>query len=591
MDSDSERRLRELRLNLAEVCLEGKVERIAALTRNPSGDAILTMINSGVRHLAMTKADQAVAERCHRILSVEHDIARKVAAYLALSLFTFPHTMDRAFDIVDVPTPLIATVVKTLLSVPVFFTKEGARKRALAHVEATVQEIHKAAMVIDEDDFRKEILAGFMDGYVVSAVYGEDVSLRNLALKRAELIRMYLDIHGLARDVRPPPRAANDMVVRLGVLCPGALSETAALRGHLLGLDTSVFQVIAFVPDEAATSVSANFQDLADDFVVLPTNDLPQAAEIIAAENLDVLIAGANLTNTCRFPWTLLMAQRLARLQVVMHSCCLTTGFPTVDLFLNGILNEPDDMAEDYTEEVALFPGSSNHYVFPGPAPQPDTITREQIGVPDAALLLLSGANYFKIGPDLINAWARILEAVPHAHLLMYPFNPNWTTHYPFREGFLRFVQERFAARGVDVDRLHVLEAQPSRAPILGVMRLADLYLDSFPYSGAVSLMDPISMACPPVVREGHTARCRQSAALLREIGLDVLVAKSTDDYVTLATRLLQDPTLRREMSEAVRDTARTYEFGTNGAAGGLGADVGDILLAALRKKLKTSAI
>ena len=70
-----------------------------------------------------------------------------------------------------------------------------------------------------------------------------------------------------------------------------------------------------------------------------------------------------------------------------------------------------------------------------------------------------------------------------------------------------------------------------------------------------------------------------------------MLVAKSTDDYVTLATRLLQDPTLRREMSEAVRDTARTYEFGPNGAAGGLGADVGDILLAALRKKLKTSAI
>ncbi len=591
MDSDSERRLRELRLNLAEVCLEGRIDRIAALTRNPSGDAIITMINSGVRHLAMTKADQAVAERCHRILSVEHDIGRKVAAYLALSLFSFPHTMDRAFDIIDVPTPLLATVVKTLLAVPVFFTKEGARKRALAHVETTVQEIHKAVTVIDEEDFRKEVLSGFMDGYVVSAVYGEDVSLRTLALKRAELIRMYLEINDLARDVVPPPREPNNTVVRIGVLCPGALSETAAVRGHLLGLDTSVFQVIAFVPDEAATSVAAGFEDLADDFVALPVGDIPRAAGIIAAEKLDVLMAGANLTNACRFPWTLLMAQRLAHLQVAMHSCCLTTGFPTVDLFLNGILNEPDDCREDYTEEVALFPGSSNHYAFPGKPVEPETVTREQIGVPDAALLLLSGANYFKIGPDLINAWARILEAVPHAHILMYPFNPNWTTHYPYREGFLRFVQERFAARGVPVDRLHVLEAQATRAPILGVLKLADLYLDSFPYSGAVSLMDPISMGCPPVVREGHTARCRQSSALLREIGLDVLVTKSTDDYVTVVTRLLLDPALRREMSEAVRDVSRTYNFGPGGAEGGLGGDVGDILLAALKKKLKTSVI
>src|SRR5690348_5154255 len=85
MDAGSEARLRELRLNLAEICLEGRVERIASLCRNPSGDALMTMINSGVRHLPMAKSDQAVAERCHRILSVEHDVGRKVSAYLALN--------------------------------------------------------------------------------------------------------------------------------------------------------------------------------------------------------------------------------------------------------------------------------------------------------------------------------------------------------------------------------------------------------------------------------------------------------------------------------------------------------------------------
>ncbi|MEQ9448385.1 MAG: hypothetical protein RLN70_05675, partial [Rhodospirillaceae bacterium] len=180
----------------------------------------------------------------------------------------------------------------------------------------------------------------------------------------------------------------------------------------------------------------------------------------------------------------------------------------------------------------ALLAGSSNYYAFPGPRRDPETLTREHIGVPDAALLLVSGANYFKIGPDLVNAWARIMENVPAAHLLLYPFNPNWTTHYPYRDGFLRFIQERFAARGIGVDRLHVLEAQPSRAPILGVLKLADLYLDSFPYSGAVSMVDPLSVGCPSVVREGHEARCRQSAALLQDFGLDVLVAKSAEDYV-----------------------------------------------------------
>jgi len=170
---------------------------------------------------------------------------------------------------------------------------------------------------------------------------------------------------------------------------------------------------------------------------------------------------------------------------------------------------------------------------------------------------------------------------------LMYPFNPNWTTHYPHKDGFLRFVQERFAERGVGIDRLHVLEAQQSRAPILGVLKLADLYLDSFPYSGAVSLMDPLSMGCPPVVREGYTARCRQSAALLREIGLDVLVTRSTEDYVTVTTRLLQDHSLRREMSEAVLDVAKYAHLQERG----IGQHVGDLLLAALRKNSKIIAV
>ena len=177
--------------------------------------------------------------------------------------------------------------------------------------------------------------------------------------------------------------------------------------------------------------------------------------------------------------------------------------------------------------------------------------------------------------------------------MLMYPFNPNWTTHYPFsRRDSCVSSRSGFAEKGVAVDRLHVLEAQPSRGPILGILKLADLYLDSFPYSGAVSLIDPLTMGCPPVVREGHTAAAAaRSAALLREIGLEVLVTKSTDDYVTVVTRLLLDPTLRREMSEAVLEVSAHFKFGTGGATIGLGNDVGDVLLAALRKKLKSAVI
>jgi predicted O-linked N-acetylglucosamine transferase (SPINDLY family) len=132
-----------------------------------------------------------------------------------------------------------------------------------------------------------------------------------------------------------------------------------------------------------------------------------------------------------------------------------------------------------------------------------------------------------------------------------------------------------------------VLEPQQSRAPILGVLSLADLYLDSFPYSGAVSLVDPLAVGCPPIVREGHTARCRQSAGLLRDLGLDVMVTRTTEHYITLATRLLQDHTLRREMREAVADVARQTGLHQQN---GIGGRIGTALKDALRKKVGNAA-
>ena len=52
--------------------------------------------------------------------------------------------------------------------------------------------------------------------------------------------------------------------------------------------------------------------------------------------------------------------------------------------------------------------------------------------------------------------------------------------------------------------------------------------------------------------------------------------------------RLLQDHSLRREMSEAVLEVAQQSGLGSQDAMGGR---VGDMLLAALKKKLKTVVI
>ena len=304
---------------------------------------------------------------------------------------------------------------------------------------------------------------------------------------------------------------------------------------------------------------------------------------MVQREDLDILIGAANITNVGTFPWTLLMAQRLARLQASMHASPLTSGFDTVDLYINGTLNEGEDAQDDYTEDLVLIEGSSNHYRFVDGIPLAQELQRSDLGLPDTGPILVSGANVFKIGPDLIATWVGILDALPDSHLVLYPFNPNWAAQYPQRNSFIRFLRSRLSAANIDSGRLHLLDAQPSRAPILGLLNLADIYLDSFPYSGAVSLIEPLVSGCPPVVLEGNSARCRQSAALLREIGLDVFVTASREDYAAVAVRLIRDDALRTEMSQAVEEMAERAGLGLTDSMGG---PVGDALWQSFASRL-----
>jgi len=96
----------------------------------------------------------------------------------------------------------------------------------------------------------------------------------------------------------------------------------------------------------------------------------------------------------------------------------------------------------------------------------------------------------------------------------------------------------------------------------MAILRKADLYLDSFPYSGAVSMMDPIAAGCPVLLREGHAARNRQSAGLFREKNFAGVLTSATRDYVEAAVRLASQPLeLRALRDKATEMTASPGEW------------------------------
>ena len=170
--------------------------------------------------------------------------------------------------------------------------------------------------------------------------------------------------------------------------------------------------------------------------------------------------------------------------------------------------------------------------------------------------MFFSGANYYKLIPELLIVWAEILASVPNSRLVLDAVQPELGSRsYPVTL-FLRRVQHELIRLGVPINRLRPIARVPSRADLHAVMALADIYLDSFPYSGACSLVDPLVVGLPIVGRAGTRLRTAQGGSLLRAEGLDSAVCTDAEAYIERAVRLANDKAYRAEEADRVRRAA-----------------------------------
>lgn len=122
-------------------------------------------------------------------------------------------------------------------------------------------------------------------------------------------------------------------------------------------------------------------------------------------------------------------------------------------------------------------------------APATIEVNRQLLHLPDDAIVFFSGANYFETLPELSSAWAAILAAVPGSYLVLMPYNPNWSNQYDAKR-LVTSIEAQLRQHGVDPERLRIVSSLPERADVQRVIATADVYLDSYPFSGACSLVE-----------------------------------------------------------------------------------------------------
>ena len=118
-------------------------------------------------------------------------------------------------------------------------------------------------------------------------------------------------------------------------------------------------------------------------------------------------------------------------------------------------------------------------------------------------------------------------------------------------------LQKCFDDFGIAIrERTRVLPRLDHQA-YLAVNRVCDAMLDTLRWSGGQTSVDALDCGLPLVTLPGAMMRARQSAGMLKLIGMEKLIAKDIEDYLRIANRLCGDPPWRAQLSRQIRERCR----------------------------------
>jgi predicted O-linked N-acetylglucosamine transferase (SPINDLY family) len=261
-------------------------------------------------------------------------------------------------------------------------------------------------------------------------------------------------------------------------------------------------------------------------------------ADEIAADQLDVLVdfmgffAGQSRVGV--------LAYKPA--PVAIHFFPGTLGTKAVDYVVADAHVIPPGN-EQYFDEAVLRLPDTYQVCDPNRPTLPGTASRLAVGLKPDAFVFCAFTQPVKLAPQLFDVYMNILKRVPGSQLWL--LEPNASVGAK--------LQREAASRGVDSERL-VFAGRPAFEEYLERYKLADLFLDSWPYSSHTTMCDALWAGTPAVTRTGNSFASRIGASILNAAGLPELVTSDASSFEDRAVNLATDPAILAAYKKKLED-------------------------------------
>jgi protein O-GlcNAc transferase len=289
-----------------------------------------------------------------------------------------------------------------------------------------------------------------------------------------------------------------------------------------------------------------------DRFIDVQAKSDREVADLIAGLEVDILVDLTGLTASARQG---VLALRPAPIQVNYLGYAGTFGGSQADYIIADVTVIPEENKPFYAEQVVYLPDS----YMPQDSKRRIAETypsRAAAGLPERAFVFASFNNAYKFNEPTFAIWMRLLNAVSESVLWL----PTASA------AAMRNLRREAQAHGIEPDRIVFAPHLPSADDHLARLKLADLFLDTFPYNAHTTASDALWAGLPVLTRQGESFASRVAASLLLAAGLPELITNDADAYERKALELARDPTrltgLRAKLAAnrnscALFDTAR----------------------------------
>ena len=290
-------------------------------------------------------------------------------------------------------------------------------------------------------------------------------------------------------------------------------------------------------------SLRSWFQENVDKFHVMG-RDIEETVKQIQADEIDILVDMDSLTLniTCQ-----VMALKPAPIQVTWLGQD-ASGIPAIDYFIADPYVLPDDAESYYSEKIWRLP--QTYLGIDGFEIGVPTLRREDLAIPEDAIIYMNFQGALKRYPDTIRLQFRIVKAVPNSYFLIKGSGDKEVTQHLY--------QQLAAEADFPLERIRFLERDKTEIEHRANLQLADVVLDTYPYNGATTTLEVLWSGIPLVTKVGQQFAARNSYTFMVNAGISEGIAWTDEEYIGWGIRLGTDENLRKEVSWKLRQSRKT---------------------------------